>query len=34
MEDFVSRPQNAFLRLRSVTRVMTAVFQAPICTIG
>jgi hypothetical protein len=34
MEDFVSRPQNAFLRLRSVTREMTAVFQAPIYTIG
>ena len=27
MEDFMSRPQNEFLRLRSVTRVMTAAFQ-------
>ena len=32
MEDFMSRPQNEFLRLRSVTRVMTAAFQMPIYT--
>ena len=34
MEDFMSRPQNEFLRLRSVTRVMTGAFQVTICTIG
>jgi hypothetical protein len=34
MKDFMSKPQNKLLRLRSVTRVMTAAFQAPIYTIG
>jgi hypothetical protein len=34
MENFMSRPQNTFLRLRSVTRVMTAAFQLPIYTIA